>query len=416
MNAVPPPSVDVLLAAFRFHPVYAGPAIRFKRYVPGLRERGVNLRVFSAHLEDDERIGGGSIEDGQLLHPDNVDGISVQRVHVGDARPKRQLFRYYRALARYVGASEQRPEVVQLLTLTPWASFWYREIRRMGVPLVYTSTMMPTPGLAWYKRRFDRIPLRWLDCVVVSTGIMRDAMGKVPARLRVDVIPNGLDLDRFRPVESTGQRETTRRRLGLESCSELVLFLGGVLNHRKGVDVLAEAWRRIAIERPEARLVLVGPHADELKPAGPQATFLEGVRRSLASAPGGLDRVVFTGPVDNVQDYLRAADVFVFPSRKEGMPNAVPEAFGCGLASVLTPFEGLPEEFGRPGEEYLLSPRTPGDLSEAVIGLLESPQRQRALGAAARAWVEANLGLDRSLDQYADLYRDLSERSKARSR
>jgi glycosyltransferase involved in cell wall biosynthesis len=408
--------VDVLLAAFRFHPVYAGPAIRFKRYATGFRERDVDLRVFSAHLEVDGQAGARRMGEGERLDPDVVDGIAVQRVHVSEAQPRLQLFRYYRALARYLEVIPRRPDVVQLLTLTPWASPWYRKIRRMGVPLVYTSTMMPTPGLAWYKRRLDRIPLRWLDCVVVSTGVMRDAMGGATSRLRVEVIPNGLDLERFQPVDSEEQRRTIRDRLGLDPAAELLLFLGGVLNHRKGVDVLADAWPRVAAERPAARLVLVGPQADELKPQGPQAAFLEGVRRSLASAPGGLDRVVFTGPVDNVQDYLRAADVFVFPSRKEGMPNAVPEAFGCGLASVLTAFEGLPEEFGRPGEQYVLSPRTPEGLSKAVIGLLESPDRRRALGGAARAWVEANLGVDRSLDRYAELYRELSERSKARSR
>ena len=408
--------VDVLLAAFRFHPVYAGPAIRFKRYAPGLRDRGIDLGVFSAHLEDDDTVGSGSWSDGDLLDVDSVDGIPVQRVHVTDAGPKRQLVRYYRSLARHLEASAPRPDVVQLLTLTPWASPWYRNIRRMGLPLVYTSTMMPTPGLAWYKRRFDRIPLRWLDCVVVSTGVMRDAIGTPGARVRVEVIPNGLDLDRFRPPESADERRVERRRLGLDPAAELVLFLGGVLNHRKGVDVLAEAWGRIAEARPAARLVLVGPHADELRPAGPQAAFLDRVRRDLSSAPGGLERVVFTGPVDNVQDYLRAADVFVFPSRKEGMPNAVPEAFGCGLASVLTPFEGLPQEFGRPGREYVLSPRTPEDLSGSVVALLESPERRGELGASARAWVEANLGVDRSLDRYADLYRELTERAQARSR
>ncbi|MDP2480423.1 MAG: glycosyltransferase, partial [Candidatus Palauibacterales bacterium] len=95
---------------------------------------------------------------------------------------------------------------------------------------------------------------------------------------------------------------------------------------------------------------------------------------------------------------------------------AVPEAFGCGLASVMTPFEGLPQEFGRPGREYVLSPRTPEDLSGSVVALLESPERRGELGASARAWVEANLGVDRSLDRYADLYRELTERAQARSR
>lgn len=408
--------VDACLAAFRFHPTYAGPAIRFKRYAPGLRERGIDLRVFSAHLEAEESAGETSLSDGDLLSPDVVQGIPVQRVHLSDAGSKLQLYRYYRALSRHLRATEPLPDVVQLLSLTPWASPWFRRIRRMGVPLVYTSTMMPTPGLAWYKRRLDRIPLRWLDCVVVSTGVMRDAMSSPASDLRVEVIPNGLDLDRFRPPASEQERLALRGKLGLEVDAEVVLFLGGVLSRRKGIDVLAEAWGRIAAARPGARLVLVGPQVVELRDVGPQSAFLGGVRRSLSSAPGGLERVTFTGSVANVEDYLRAADVFVFPSRKEGMPNAVPEAFGCGLASVLTPFEGLPSEFGRPADQYVLSRRTPEDLSNSVTELLASPERREQLGRSARAWVEEHLGLDRSLDRYADLYLELTERARARSR
>jgi glycosyltransferase involved in cell wall biosynthesis len=400
----------VLLAAFRFHPVYAGPAIRFKRYAPGLRSRGVKLSVFSADIEGTTRPSELGHRHGDWLQPDQVDGIPVQRVRVSRGSSKRQLFTYYHALARYCVQPDVRPDVVQLLTLSPWSSLWYHRIRRMGIPMVYTATMMPTPGLAWHKRRLDRIPVRFLDCMVVSTSVMRDRMTGSESRVRVEVIPNGVDLERFRPLGSVGEGRALRRSLNLDAESEIVTFVGGVLNRRKGMDVLARAWQRIAATRPAARLVLVGTEVDLFRP-GQQAEYLEGVRRSLAGAPGGLERVTFTGPVDNVHEYLQATDVFVFPSRKEGMPNVVPEAFASGIASVLTPFEGLPAEFGRPGGEYVLSRRVPDDLADSVISLLASPGRRVALGRSARAWVECNLDVEDSLDRYAELYRDLDARA-----
>jgi glycosyltransferase involved in cell wall biosynthesis len=411
MSPTPSRRLDVCLASYRFHPVYAGPAIRFKRYAPDLRKRGVDLRVFSGDFETVPVAGERPLEHGELLAPDAVDGIPVQRVHLSKGGSKRRLFTFYRELARHCAEGPGRPDVVQLLTVSTWASLWFRRLRRMGIPLVYTATMMPTSELPWYKRRFDRISTRWLDCIVVSTGVMRDAMGGDRSRVRLEVIPNGLDLERFRLLCDEEERCGVRRRLELDADAELVVFVGGFLNRRKGIDVLAEAWGHIASARPRARLVLVGMHVNELRPAGPQNAFLEGVRRSLAEAAGGLDRVTFTGPVDNVEEYLQVADVFVFPSRREGMPNVVPEAFGCGAASVLTPFEGLPEEFGRPGEHYVLSPRTPTDLAGAVTVLLASPDRRAALSRSARRWVEDNLDVARSLDRYADLYRELAERT-----
>jgi glycosyltransferase involved in cell wall biosynthesis len=122
--------------------------------------------------------------------------------------------------------------------------------------------------------------------------------------------------------------------------------------------------------------------------------------------------VTFTGAVDNVEAYLQTADVFVFPSRKEGMPNVVPEAFACGLASILTPFKGLPDEFGRPGEQYVLVERNAEALATAINAILDDPERRRQLGRRGRKWVEEHLDVEISLDRYADLYYELANDSR----
>ena len=104
---------------------------------------------------------------------------------------------------------------------------------------------------------------------------------------------------------------------------------------------------------------------------------------------------------------MKACDFFVFPSQREGMPNVVPEAMATGLPSILTPFKGLPEEFGRPGEEYLLVERTPEELADALGRVLDDPELAARLGAKAREWVEDNLDVEDSLDAYARLYAEL---------
>jgi colanic acid/amylovoran biosynthesis glycosyltransferase len=96
------------------------------------------------------------------------------------------------------------------------------------------------------------------------------------------------------------------------------------------------------------------------------------------------------------------------------MPNVVPEAFGCGLTSILTPFKGLPAEFGRPGEQYVLAERTAEALATAINTLLDDPELRQQLGRHGRAWVEEHMDVERSLDLYAGLYRELVERSRER--
>lgn len=407
--------VDLCLAARYFHPVYSGPAVRFKRYAPGLRARGVDMRVVSGawHDEDDRGQGGRTILDllrgdyGHFVETLEVDGIPVHRVFLPSVNGKLPLIAYDRALARYCGTGAS-PDVLQLQDVVPWSLPWLWNLRRQGTPLVYVRTMMTNRSLASWKRRFSQLGYRFLDCIVTSSEVMRQDLRDAGVDARIEVIPNGVDLDRFAPVESGTVRRELRQKLRLDSERELIVFVGGFLSPRKGIDILAEAWAQIAPCRPNARLVLVGPELNDLRPEGPQKAFLEQVRQTLESS-GAMDRVTFTGGVDNVEEYLQVADVFVFPSRREGMPNVVPEAFACGTPSVVTPFDGLPEEFGRPGREYLLVERTADALASTMDELLDDPERRRFLARSARRWVEQRLDVEDSLDRYADLYRELAD-------
>lgn len=411
--------LDLCIASMRFHPVYSGPAIRFQRYTPGLRARGVDVRVFtsSAGSEgvgdaggiDDRTTNGGAL--GQLLPACDVDGIPVQPVRVPTDDTARKIV-YYRALARYCSAAP--PSVVQLLDSPAVALPWLLRLRRRGIPLIYTYTLLPPdfPGRRWraWCRRLEWLArTRALQCVVVSSGIMRDALRQMGGSVRVEVIPNGLDLQRFRPIESPAARARLRSELGLEPEAELVVFVG-TMNARKGIDLLVEAWRSISARRPRARLVLVGPDREKAQSWEREPEFAERMRAAL-DEPELRHRVVLTGTVKNVEEYLRAADVFVFPSRREGMPNVIPEAFGCALPSVITPFVGLPAEFGSPNEQYLLVDHDSGQIGAAIERLLDDAGLRQALGARARRWAEDNLDVAVSLDRYASLYREIANRS-----
>ena len=96
------------------------------------------------------------------------------------------------------------------------------------------------------------------------------------------------------------------------------------------------------------------------------------------------------------------------------MPNVVPEACACGTAVVLTAFEGLSPEMGRPGETFELVDREPEAIAARVSCLLSDPARRDSFGRSARTWVEQNMDVEQSVDAYADLYRTLAGRSRAR--
>lgn len=413
--------IDLCLASLNVYPDFAGPAIRFRRYAPGLRERDVDMRMFTAARaesvtkDNDGMVGDRTPEstaDDEADHPwerNRLDGFPVYRTRpTFDPASMRGWWEYQSQLVDFCRNESTQPDVLQLLTVDPWSTYYLYQLGRLGIPRVYTHTMLNTMSSRPWKRALQRIywplPYRFLDCTVVSSSIMRDALREIGVRGRIDVIPNGTDLQRFRPSSRETRREL-RRRLDLEDYEWVILFVG-TISPRKGVDALLEAWNIVGGRHENACLVMVGPRRDEIRPGEDMGGFFTRLERTLERSEAAR-RVIFTGAVDNVEDYYRAADVFVFPSKKEGMPNVVPEAYACGLPVVMTPFQGLPEEFGRKDVHHMLVERDPASIADAVTGLLAAPERRQELGARARNWAERELALETALDRYASLYREL---------
>lgn len=173
------------------------------------------------------------------------------------------------------------------------------------------------------RRRVLAATLRAADRVfAVGSVLERKAieLGAVPDR--VSNFLCGVDLTRFGP----GDQESARQRLGLDADGPLLLWIGSMLPV-KATERLLDAAAALATDHPGLRVALLG--------SGPR----EGALRAQVSATAALrDRVRFAGPVANrdLPDWYRAADLFVLPSRSEGVPNVLLEALTTGLPFVAS--------------------------------------------------------------------------------
>lgn len=374
-----------------FYPVLVGPGERFRRYAPGLDRRGIRLSVVT--------VRGEGLSDFE-----EVSGIPVTRIASAAGSRFREKTLAYRTLGRLMG--RDRPDVVQVFSANPWNVPVVWLLRALGTPSVLVATMVAEGAgtgrwgvlRKWFRRWVHSGYARIVTSSGVMTRIMRSEAGGSPDR--VVTIPNGVDLERFQSVD---EEEKARLRDALDiGEGPAVLFVGGIYP-RKHPHTLLEAWKAVAQRHPHAQLIMVGPRPNEEK----YREFHDTVDRLAAAAPYPT-RIRFTGGVGNVDDYMKACDLFVFPSEREGMPNVVPEAMAAQMPVILTDFKGLPAEFGRDGEEFRLVPRTPEGLAEAVCELLEDEEKGEALARRARAWVEGQLDVEVSLDAYARLYAELA--------
>jgi glycosyltransferase involved in cell wall biosynthesis len=117
------------------------------------------------------------------------------------------------------------------------------------------------------------------------------------------------------------------------------------------------------------------------------------------------DRVHFQGWLDKA-DLLaqyQKANIFVLPSRHEGMPNVVLEAMGCGLPVIATRIAGSEDLVLDGNTGYLINPDSPHELSEALLKLIDHKEDIKRMGEAARTRVIENFSWDSVADRYLTL-------------
>jgi glycosyltransferase involved in cell wall biosynthesis len=209
------------------------------------------------------------------------------------------------------------------------------------------------------------------------------------------VIPNGFDLERFRP--DPGAAAAVRAELGIPEGAPIVGLVAR-LDPMKGHETFFAAAALLAGRFPEARFLLAG---DGMEPGGEAAAAM--LRESGATA----DRVFLLGRRSDVDRLNNAFTVAVNSSWfGEGFPNVLGEAMACGTPCVVTDVGEAPEIVGETGR--VVPPRDAPALAEAVGGLLAmSGEELEKLGRAARKRVEENYSLESVTEQYAELYREL---------
>jgi glycosyltransferase involved in cell wall biosynthesis len=249
--------------------------------------------------------------------------------------------------------------------------------------------------------------LRDAEAFVAMSRAIRDEVVRcgVP-RERAHLLPHGVDTDQFRPA-AAGERDTLRRTLGLPD-GLLAVYTGRLLRG-KGLGTLLDAFAAVAPERAEVRLVLVGS-------GDGQSLSAEEELRARASVAPLAGRVVFAGRRDRVADWLRAADLFVFPSEFEGLGISLVEALSCGLPAIGSRTGGIVDviDDGRSG--VLVPPGDPVRLAGALRALLADGAKRAEMGRAGRRAVLARFDERDAVAKYRALFASLAAAGSRRPR
>lgn len=228
-------------------------------------------------------------------------------------------------------------------------------------------------------------------CVAVSQALRQVAVQLGAPDDAAVLIGNGIDLDKFRPIE----RSEARRRLGLPEDATVLVSVGGLVE-RKGFHRIVECLPELLKAHPRLVFLIVGG-------AGPEGDYSAQIRQAVQAA-GVEAQARFLGALapQDLHVPLSAADLFVLATRYEGWANVFLEAMACGLPVVSTQVGGNAEVVCRPDLGTLVPFGDGPALRDAIDAALRRPWDRQAIldYAAANTW-------DRRIAVLLELFRDV---------
>lgn len=232
---------------------------------------------------------------------------------------------------------------------------------RYGTPYVVTRRVQQGPSHHW----LNRIMYRRAACLAVLSEAIGASLRALDPQLRFTVIPSAVS----RLVPDPARVAEIRGSYGF-----IVGHVGALVDSHKGQRQIIAMARQLTATHPDIVFLLIGSGRDE---------------HVLRREAGSLPNLRFVGQVGDVGNWLAALDVFLYPSRHEGLGSVVLDAMAAGLPVVATAVGGIPEMITEGVNGLLCQPDDIACLTAAVLTLHADAELRRRMGEANRRRAEA---------------------------
>lgn len=279
----------------------------------------------------------------------------------------------------------------------------------LGLPLALLAGIPARIGTNLGEIRGMSLWRDWLHTLLVNVSVIQVLVAS-SARTRRNSIERGIKPERIKVIYNSispfevnrARRVVIRRQLGLGERDIFVLTIGRLV-YEKGHDFLVEAMDIVVRSQSNVVAGICG--------SGP---LHEHLSRQIAVLELG-NKMRLLGQWGDIQELLESADIFVLPSRWEGLPMAMLEAMMAELPVVAFNVEGV-EEVIEDGVQGFLAPmENPKELAKSILQIAEDARLREQMGKAARERVLTAYTADRMCGEYLDVIFDCLARSKSTS-
>ncbi|MBX2926528.1 MAG: glycosyltransferase family 4 protein [Saprospiraceae bacterium] len=352
----------IFLISYNLDGVTAGPSVRFQRYAPLFMEQGYRLTFITKW------------HDPALPPKESKEHYEVRRIRSNSKYLKHTLF-IFKALCS-VCFMRQLPEALLTFSCNTFQLWIMPLIKLRGIKLIFISTMDFSTRFTWEGNTFNKVKVNinkilyrflYLNvyAIVASTAKLAESFGvfHLPED-KIKIIHNGVNTDNFYPVLPEQKREL-RRTLQLPQDGKIILYVG-LKTERKGILDLYEAWKLYSKSSPADVLVLVGNE----KPDANTSEFNHTWEKTKKDIKEKSLKIILRDNTPDIAQYFQCADLFVFLSHKEGMPNVLLEAMASGLPIITTDFQGFSDDYGIHGKDIIVVERDTNAISNQIKQVL----------------------------------------------
>lgn len=215
---------------------------------------------------------------------------------------------------------------------------------------------------------------------------------------RIYLIPNSVDTKRFLAVEPE-QKVLLREKLNLPQSTTIAIYTGRLVSY-KGLPLLLRVWNDMRRKYENILLVLAGT-------GGLDIHNCEEELHAYVKSEGMDEHVLFKGVIRNVQEYLQASDLFVFPTEDDAFPSSIVEAMSCGLPVIATPVGAIKNIITDCETGLLIQPGSEEQLFQAMDVMLSDRDLASRLGKAASKSVQDLYSTETVTQKYLTLFQSL---------
>ena len=206
---------------------------------------------------------------------------------------------------------------------------------------------------------------------------------------KISILPHGIDTKKY-PQSNENLRRELKISHGIKPNQKVLLFCARIVKD-KGVDTLQDAWKILHKKFPDAILFVVGGGLNEL---------LDELRKTSAQLD---DSIKVVGEVDAPQEFYQLADVYIFPSRHEGLPTSLLEAMASGLPAVTSDIGGCEDVIQNDVNGYRVYSEDAAAFAEKISILFNDDERRKIFGERAANLIRQTCDFSIVIPKLADI-------------